>query len=505
MAKDINIPVKAEGADAAKEKLDAVAKSVEQLGQKTEDASRQSQRASTATGQLTDAQDKQQGVLGTLIGRVGSWAAGLLGVTAAINLVTKAVSEQKQAMEESSRILENYQNKLLRLQFLGDLFQERPELRQEVMSLAEYGRRPVEQVADAWYNLRSKSGGLSDSAQMGILKEALEMGRTDPSLQLDTLVDMFSLYAKQSGVTDANQIQNVLQQTITDAGGSGADVAAYMPQFLPVGIAGGLSPAQAAGLWAYVTTQQDSPSRATTGLRATFMGLQGKGTPEGQKLLSGFGVTPQMDFMQKINQLSQANISLADAEQIAGREGAPIFLSMINDPAGMMRTIGNVTAVDRGDIDLTKTKIDRLFSMDPIAKSEEDLRLLDIKVKNEKAGNKDALPLREIMMSHELKQRQKGVSEFRIRRELDAIELLGSLGLSPEHAYAIGSNIINDDRKMNFLGAGGPLYRAIQEWNITKDEIMNPSGGTVINNFNNDYSSNLYRSEGTASPRVPTE
>lgn len=478
MAKDINIPVRADGADEAKDKIDCLTESIDKMTNALES---QGTRGTQSTDKLTAAKTKQDTVLGGLISKVGLWAAGMLGAQKAVQSFTSAIDQQNQAIEENVRLIERQQNASLRLQFLGDLFADRPELRKELASLSEFGRRPVEQVADAWYNLRSKSGGLSDTAQMGILREALEMGRTDPSLPLDTLVDMFSLYAKQSGITDANRIQNVLQQTITDAGGSGADVAAYMPQFLPVGMAGGLSPAQTAGLWAYVTTQQDSASRATTGLRATFMGLQGKGTPESQKLLQGLGVTPQMDFLQKIGLLSQANLSLADAEQIAGREGAPIFLSMLKDPAAMMRTISHVTAVDRGDIDLSKTKIGQLFGADEVAKNEEDLRLLRNAIDNLRATDEKALAFKRRKLIMEYMQRKQGSSEWSI----------GLASTVSSIAYSLGLDITE--------GLDSPYYlREMEKWGQVPQGLS--SGSTVINNY--DYSSNLYRSEGVARPRI---
>lgn len=438
MAKDndINLHVKAKGTEHTKQQLDGVARSTEQLGDKTEKSSGKARDAqdefAKSTERAAKASKKQETNADKVRKKIRALAAQYIGVTAAIAAYTKAIQAQTQAMEENVEMAAKQQNALLRLQFLGDLFKERPGLRQEVQALAEFGRRPTEQVADAWYNLRSKSGGLDDATQMSILREALEMGRTDPDLPLDTLVDMFSLYAKQSGVSDANRIQNVLQQTITDAGGSSADVARYMPQFLPIGISGGLTPAQSSGLWAYATTQLADASIATTGLRATFMGLQGRGNPEGQKMLEGMGITPDMDFFTKIGKLSGAGLSLADAELIAGREGAPVFLSLLNNPRAMMRTIGSVVGADRGDIDMTADKLKGLFGSDEVARIEEDLRLLQVLIDNARASDQRALKIQKIRKEHELLLRQTHDSEWGIQLADWLIATQGALGLSPE-------------------------------------------------------------------------
>lgn len=471
MAKDndINLHVKALGVEQAKEKLDTVARSTEQIGDKTE---KSGARASDAQGkfaqgaeQATAAVGKQATAAGKLETKVAALAAKYLSVTKAIAAVTKAIHVMTQAMEENAAMAAKQQNALLRLQFLGDLFKERPELRQEVQAMAEFGRRPVEQVADAWYNLRSKSGGLDDATQMSILREALEMGRTDPDLPLDTLVDMFSLYAKQSGVSDANRIQNVLQQTITDAGGSSADVARYMPQFLPIGISGGLTPAQSSGLWAYATTQLAEASIATTGLRATFMGLQGRGNPEGQKMLEGMGITPDMDFFTKIGKLSGAGLSLADAEQIAGREGAPVFLSLLNNPQAMMRTVRSVTGADRGDIDLTADKIKGLFGSDAFASNEEDIRNLNVTIDNLRAGDPEVLAFkrRRLLMQHA--HRKLGSSELNLAM-MDKISQVG---------YAVGVDLT--------AGWDDPdIVESFQEKGLFPRDLN--GGPTVINNQN---------------------
>jgi len=312
--KDINIHVNAK-ADAARQKLDQVADSTKKVGSAGREGSR-------GMEQLNASATKSEGLFSKLTGKLAGMVAGV----ASIQAVTRAIQAQTRAMEENAAAATKQQNALVRLQFLGDYYKERPDLRKEVAAMAEFGRRPFEDVASAMYNLRSKNAAMSESQRMGIMTEALEMGRTDPSLPLDTLVDMFSLYGKQSGVTDANRIQNVLQQTITEAGGSGADVASYMPRFLPVGMAGGPSAAPAARPGAYGTTQESEASVATTGLRAIMMGLQGKGTPEGAKLLEKMGVTQDMGFFAKIDLLSRQNIDLGTAEQLFQREGAAMAL-----------------------------------------------------------------------------------------------------------------------------------------------------------------------------------
>lgn len=414
--KDINIHVRAKDTEQTKQQIDSVNQSVKKTGQETDRAG--------------ESAKKNAGLFGGLLSKLTAFASG----AASIHLVTQAIRDQTQALEENAQAALKQQNALLRLQFLGDYYQQKPELRAEIMALSEFGRRPAEEVAGAAYNLRSKNAAMTEPQRMGILKEALEMGRTDPSLPLDSLVDMFSLYAKQSGVTDANRIQNVLQKTIEEAGGSGADVAGYMPRFLPVGIAGGLTPAESAGLWAYATTQEKEASIATTGLRAIMMGLQGKGTPEGAKLLQKYGVTQDMDFFTKIQTLSRAGIDLAAAEQLFQREGAAMGLAMLRDPAAMMQTIQSVTGADRGDVDLTRGKIEGLFGADEMARLEEDTRLLEIQIQNIRASDVQTVANRTRRLEIEKTLRQQGRAEAYIKAKMKEMQLMEAFGFSQQTA-----------------------------------------------------------------------
>ena len=413
--KDVNIHIRAKDADTAKRDIDKTAQATEDLGKKTEQAGK---KGAEGTDKLGRSAEKTKGVFGSFMTKLAGWAVSLASVGAIIRTVTGAVNANKQALREHADVAVAQQQKLLRLQYLGDLFKERPELRKEVGVLSEYGRRPFEEVADAWYNLRSKGGALSQQQRDSIMREALEMGRTDPDLPLDTLIDMFSLYAKKTGVQDANRIQNVLQQTIEEAGGSGADVARHMPRFLPIGMAGGLTGPQAAGLWAYATTLEGEAAVATTGLRAVFMKLAGEATPEGQKIMRKLGARKDMGFLEKIDKLAEAKaagkLPLAAAKQLVGDEGASMLLSLITDPAAMRATMADVVGVDRSDIDLTATKIEELLGQDELAQREDEIRRVKVEIENIKGSDSRSVQQRQHLLEREAFRRKRGDAPWKI-------------------------------------------------------------------------------------------
>jgi len=498
MAKEVNIHVKTPGAETSKQKLDELAAAGRDFGEDVNQAGTKVQsgakKGAEGIGGLSQETGKAQSGFEKFGASITLWAAKIFGIAAVIRGITTAIKSQTEAMKEHADLANEQQRSLVRLQYLGQFFKEKPELRKEVEAYAEYGRRPFVEVVEAWYNLRSKGAGLSEAQRRGIMQEALEMGRTDPDTELDTLVDMFSLYAKKTGQADINRIQNVLLQTITEAGGSTGDVSRYMPQFLPFGLAGGLTPAQTAGLWSYATTQTADAAVATTGLKAMFLGLQGKGTPEGQELLKQFGVMPQMGFFEKIDLLSQqyqgGALGLGVAEQLAGREGAGILLDLLRSPGAAIQTISNVEQVDTGKIDLTRDMITELTGQDRRAFLEEETRRLDIALENLKGGKLKPMEMQKYLKEFELEARKANEPEIIIKLAKAARWALGAVGFSPE---TIASRDVYPSE-----------YR-----DRARDEGSTVPTVNNINNFNNEYHQdmNFYprvgtTGEGERGPRV---
>jgi len=512
MAKDIDIHIEAQGDEQAKRKLDGLSKSAKSVGDKTAEAGRKADSGSKGidkTGRaagraagdvdgLGNAAKRTGGKAGMLASAFSKLLIKLVAIATAVRVVTAAFRANTEEIDKNAEAAIRQAEKLLRLQHLGDLFKEKPDVRKEVEAYAEFGRRPFEEVADAWYNLRSKSGALSPQTRKSILQEALELGRTDPEMPLDTLVDMFTLYAKKTGQTDANRIQNILKQTITEAGGGGADVASYMPRFLPTGMAGDLTGPEAAGLWAYATTQTSNAAVATTGLQALFLGLQGKGTPESAKIIEGLGIDPKMPFFQKMGLLSAARKSgkfgLGQAEQLAGREGSSLLLDMLKDPAAMMRTVSRVVAVNRGDIDLARTGIEELLGQDEMARLYDHFQQLNVMSENLKGQDTEALRWKLIEKAVEVKGFKQEWSPVRKKIGYGAVRALEMMGVSPTTMFPWSSGDLKDF----------PALTTPQE-EQPPAEPAQPIGGPVSIHY--DYSTHNHPAVGSSDigPRVGEE
>ncbi|MHC4398033.1 MAG: phage tail tape measure protein, partial [Planctomycetota bacterium] len=430
-----------------KQQLDSVGKSTEGVGQKAA-------KGAAGVDKLSGSASKAKSSFGSFFSGLMKWAAGLIGITAAIAAVTKAINIQKEALKEHARIAEEQQKKLLKLQAMGEFYKERPQLRKEVAALAEFGVKPTvkptTEVIEAYYTLRSQAGRMTRKQRMGILRESLELGRMYPEAPLTDLVNMFTLYAKATRAQDINQVQNVLLQTITEAGAGMAPVSRYMPMFLGTAMTGGLTGAQAAGLWAYATTLPEAggPEKATTALRNVLLTLQGKGgPPEAQKMLKRFGVKPGMGFFEQMNilaaQRQAGKFGLPEAELLAQREGASMLLGLLAQPEAMRQTIANVVAAGAGGRDITAETLRGLMAADEFARLEEKIRQDKIAIENIKGGDIKPLRWKAFMTAEERKMREAGMPDYRIRWQLWNLWLTReAVGESME--VAPGAPIINN-------------------------------------------------------------
>lgn len=430
MAKDINIHLKTKGGPQTKQQLNEVGQSAKKVG---DSVSQGGKTGADGIDKMSDAAAKGPSRFARLSSSIKSWAFGLVGITAVIAGITSAIRAQKQALEEHGRIAAEQQKKMLALQGMGTFFEEHPQARKRVAAYSEFGRRPFEEVAEAWYTLESKGAGLTKKQKEGIMKESLELGRMEPEADLKGIVEMFSLYAKESGEKDINKIQNVLRETMTKAGAELSEIARYLPEFLSLGIAGGLPAEEVAGLWAYATTRTKEPSKATVGIRNVFAALQGKGTPESQEIMQQMGITPEMDFYEQIEKLSEAQragkFGVPEAEAIAGRENIAVLLSMLTDPQAMMQSVRDVSSKARSDIDTVKSKLDLIMAKDDVARLEEEGRRLDIAIANEKGQDIRALRLAVELKKVELDMRKQGKPEIAIIAELATRRTEAALGL----------------------------------------------------------------------------
>jgi len=527
MAKDINIHLKAHGAERTKQQLEEVGKSAQKTG---DSANQGGKTGAEGVNKLSDAAAKGPGRFARFSSSIKSWVFGLVGISAVIAGITRAIQVQKQAMEEHGRIAAEQQKKMLALMGMGTFFEEHPQARKRIAQMAEFGRRPFEQVAEAWYNLESKGAGLTEKQKEGIMTESLELGRMEPEADLKSIVDVFSLYAKETRQQDINQIQNVLRQTLSQAGAELSQIGQYLPQFLSLGLAGGLTGAETAGLWAFATTRAPSPEKATVGIRNIFAALRGKGTPESAKLLEQLGITTEMSIFDQLSKLASAQkagkFGVPEAEVIAGKENIAVLLSMLTEPTAMRETVSAVTDVARPDIDIVRDKLEKIMGEDEIARLEEEIRRLEVVIQNQKATDVRALRWSMAIKEYERRMRKEGRGEVFITLQKYKYLTAAAMGaeLEPhwfiEPSFSGYTKFPQIDKRGKIIPepveSPPPLFEPGEVQPIPAEEppaippvskeTEIPAGQTVNNiNYNWDHSIKYYPRVGSdeSGPRIP--
>jgi hypothetical protein len=466
------------GVEEARRELDKLSEAHEKYGIGVEQTNEQVKESSE---QAAEGTAKQSEGMGQLALQAAKYVAGMIAAKKIVQEVTQAINEQSEAMKANAEVANRQQNSLLRLQFLGDFFEKHPNARAEVAAISEQARRPFEEVAGAWYNLSSKAGEMTEAQQKGILREAAETARQDPSVPMDTIIDMFAAYVKETRETDINRVQNVLFQTIEDAGGEAADTATFMPRFMGIGMKGGLSAPESAGLWAWATTREADPSVATTGIRGVMMSLQGDITPEGKRAMKKIGLRPGMTFDEQLDALALASASgkltLPVAQQIAGERGANMLMMLAGDTANARRIMGNVADVNRPDIDLTREKIETVFGRDEIARMEENQRLLDNAIENLRGSDTRSMGVAEKRKALEYGLRKQETPEWAVQTVLKIYDVTSALGKDWQ------------------------LREDLQDRGLLPEEYIPPQGGptTIINNNAN---TNINERPPAAAPRT---
>lgn len=447
MAKDINIHLKTTGGARSKQELDEFGKSSKKVG---ETVGKGGKRGADGMDKMSSSAGKAQGRFSKLGSSIKSWAAGLVGITAVIAGITSAIRIQSEAMKEHARIASEQQKKLLALQTMGTIYEEHPELRKEIETLAIAGARPIPEVTEAYYTLESKGAGLTKEQKTGIMKEAIELARMEPEAPLKSIVDIFSLYAKETQQQNINQIQNVIRRTLSKAGAELGEMGKLLPRFLPAGIAGGLTGAETLGFWAAITTRAGGPEEATMAARKIFTSLRGRGTPESQELLQQLGATPDKTIFEQLGALSAARkigkVGIPELQLIAGEEYYSTLASVLTDLPAMMEAVGEITSVARPDIDIVKKKLEKIMSTDELARLEETGRRLEVALEGAKGKDIKAKKIANLIDQWEIVERYKGTSETRIAWGRKFFEMAGGMGLVPYGAEPFPSEIEEAER-----------------------------------------------------------
>ncbi len=386
------------------------------------------ERAASSSAEAASSGGLFSGMLEGLATRVASVVSGLIGVG---GLLT-ALQLIRQEMEENARAARKFAEDSLDLQFLSPTFNEQE--RKFVGRAAIFAGRKPSETALAFGGLKSFFPGASDRELQTLFMEVAETARTTPT-SLSVLTKAFTgIYAE---TRNAQKAQNILRETITQAGSSDpAVISGLLGKFFGPGIQiGHLKPGEAAGAVAAVTgltTQQ--PEEQVQGLLTFMLQVMGKGSPEASKILEREKID-RSDFFKAIEQIGTAvnegRISSSEFETVASREGIKVASALI-DPTKRREFFGKINAVQTtaaSNRDITREAIQAQFGADR-------LQALNFAAKQAEAEeamletqdqNSQELLLAQQILQNELRKRGVGpVRRFLAERFQETAQFAGS-------------------------------------------------------------------------------
>jgi hypothetical protein len=277
----------------------------------------------------------------------------MVGSVASIASVMAVLQVFREEMEKIDQITRQTSASFVELQGLDPANAVRNERASQ--SFARQVGRPDTEVGPAFFNFLSSTGkALSDDfgLQQNLFKEVVEAGKlSDPSIDLGVIAQLFGTAVSLEGAEtpeDFQRIGNIIRQTAVTGKLDAGRVGQFFPRvqkLLTSENAGGLSFAQASGLFAAASAQTANTAEATTGL-GTLMRV-GLANP---KIREKFGLS--RNPIEAIRTLQRrGSLSLDEAKEIAG-EGSALLIAFVENPRVFEGSIADVVAAGETFTDL---------------------------------------------------------------------------------------------------------------------------------------------------------
>lgn len=327
MPDDVKIPVGTPGAKQAQKDLAGVAAAEARVGKAGKRAGREA----------AEGAEQAEGKLARWGARLKTLVAGFVGV-AGVRRAIQVVTEEIQRMDRASREAAESMTAILALSALQG---ERKEVQAAVGKMAISAGRPLRQVAAAYYTLLGGTAGMAPERQKGLMQQALLMGRTDPSANLNALVGLFTTIASQQPQLSPTQIGNLLSRTIEQAKATPEEMAQYLPAILTTARVGRVPVPTAAAMFTFGTRRGGGVAESGTAIRAAMLGLLAP-SPDVAKQLGQYGFPAGGGLMARLAWLRQRGAELP-AETVAalgGRRGLEAIAGIAEAPRAFAAEVG---------------------------------------------------------------------------------------------------------------------------------------------------------------------
>ncbi len=302
---------------------DAERRRLERLNRATDGYRRRLARVDQATSASVTTTNKLASSVKTMIG-------SYLGLQGVIRLVAFLRAEMDRVDETTRSAIESLRAVLA----LSALAGERQATQQAIMDMTvDSGGRTIEEVATSYYTLRGGTYGMDPKKQIGLMDEAVKLGKTDLKSPLDPIVNLFTTLASQYSDKSPRELSNLISYTNEAAKSSAGEMARYLPDVTTAAQTGGVPIAQALAMFSFATRKGGGVAKSGQSVKSALLGLLAP-TPNVKKQLADYGYPAGGDLTARLAWLA-ANASKLPPElqaELGGREGLQAVSAIAQSP-----------------------------------------------------------------------------------------------------------------------------------------------------------------------------
>jgi hypothetical protein len=328
--------VKVSGSEEAIANLRAMGYEVENLADSTEEAG-------DAARPAAESFDDFGGVLNRGVGSVLSFAGGLLGAAG----LRAAMQATREEAELARAAMEGFVDSMASTIALT----KDPRFLEIATKASIDSGRSVEEIGSSLFTITSSLGSDPQIAE-SVLRESIEIGKTEPAVALDQIIDLVVRLKRLGGAGfTAQQAQNFAIKTEEFSTANIGDLASKLPQLIGVGQPAGLGLPDIGALFA-VATGQLRPDIAGTAVENVISGLANPQAKEAQELFANLGIAPDASVRDKLKALAERNanepLTVAESQSLVGQgPGAALLPTLLTNLDEFSRIRGEIGAAIR--------------------------------------------------------------------------------------------------------------------------------------------------------------
>jgi HAMP domain-containing protein len=402
--------------DQQRQRLELLSRTSERLRGRLDGVKRETGAVSGATDMLK----------ASVMSMVGSYA-GIEGVRRLMSLLREETEKTRQTTDD---VVESLRAVLA----LSALKGERAEVQEAIGQMAVEAGRPIEEVATGYYTLLGGTAGMDREKQQALMGEVLLAAKTDPSAQIDSLVNLFTTIASQQPQLTPNQIGNLVSRTIEQAKSTPEEMAQYLPDVLSAAQAGDVPIEQALAAFSFSTRKGGGVAKSGQAVKSTLLGLLSP-SPETAGALDQYGFPSDGDLTARMAWLADRGSSLPPDLQAAmgGRRGIQFVASISKARGEFSREQGIISSAIGADGSLVRDKLREMYGEIPSQRYLDQLRQVQTIAQREYVSDESLVDEAVIQMLDALSKRRGDSPVGRKWREFNA-RFNTWFGKSPENA-----------------------------------------------------------------------